>query len=112
MQVHSNGQASSSGVYSGGPPGSNNVGSLGQPRVQQPVMHRRLHDSGFSPDPVNKDRGSDVRWSGQHEHQHETSEDELMHLLDLIHAKSERLKSDLGSTDSPKNRTLQVILLN
>ena len=40
---NSNGQASSSGVYSG-PPGSNNVGSLGR------SVMRRLHDSGFSPD--------------------------------------------------------------
>ena len=112
-QVNSNGQASSSGVYSGGPPGSNNVGSLG--RGGQPaaatVMHRRLHDSGFSPDPINK--GTDVRWTSSNLHDHPdqlipNAEDELMHLLDLIHAKSEKLKSELVPTDSPKNRTLQV----
>ena len=55
-QVHnSNGQASSSGVYSG-PPGSNNVGSLGR------SVMRRLHDSGFSPD---ASRG-DHRWTGKY----------------------------------------------
>ena len=53
-QVNSNGQASSSGVYSG-PPGSNNVGSLGR------SVMRRLHDSGFSPD---ASRG-DHRWTGK-----------------------------------------------
>ena len=116
-QVNSNGQASSSGVYSGGPPGSNNVGSLGrhagQPTVAAAatVMHRRLHDSGFSPDPGNK--GTDVRWTSHNLLDQElvlpNAEDELMHLLDLIHAKSEKLKSELVPSDSPKNRTLQVM---
>ena len=115
-QVNSNGQASSSGVYSGGPPGSNNVGSLGR-HAGQPiaasVMHRRLHDSGFSPDPGNK-VGTDVRWTSSNNNLLEqelvlpNAEDELMHLLDLIHAKSEKLKSELVPSDSPKNRTLQV----
>ena len=74
-------------------------------------MHRRLHDSGFSPDPGNK--GTDVRWTSHNLLDQElvlpNAEDELMHLLDLIHAKSEKLKSELVPSDSPKNRTLQVM---
>lgn len=90
-QVNSNGQASSSGVYSG-PPGSNNVGSLGR------SVMRRLHDSGFSPDASRGDRTPlDVRWANPPEgFPVPDSEDELMHLLDLIHLKSERLKTELA----------------
>lgn len=51
---------------------------------------RRLHDSGFSPDATASRGPMDLKW-GQMD-----PEDELMHLLDLIAAKSEKLKSERG----------------
>ncbi len=84
----SNGQASSSGVYSGGPPypGSNNIGSLGRSSVM-----RRLHDSGFSPDMNNSDQI--------------LAEDELMHLLDLIQLRSEKLKSEIAQDGTQRKNS-------
>jgi hypothetical protein len=130
-QSNSNGQASSSGVSSG-PPGSNNVGSLGGGRVPPPPPLRRPQvgaqrqsleariDSGFSADPTRQNHMPDVRWSqdsssdGQQAYIPEyNAGDELMLLLDLIHAKSERLKTDLdepspGSSSGRRGSTSQL----
>ena len=113
--MNSNGQASSSGVSSG-PPGSNHVGSLNHAR---PAIIRRSHDSGFDMirDQQIRDQqsplksGMDVRWIQDSElldfgNPALLGGDELMHLLDLIQAKSEKLKSDI---DPHQKRGLQAI---